>query len=374
MRIMLAPNAMKGSLSASDFANAMSEGLLMADDTLEIVKHPLADGGDGTSELLVNALGGFFIQVSVHDPLGRVINSRYGWLPQTKCAIIEMAEASGLNLLAAEELNPMVASSRGTGELVLAAVKKGAKKIILGIGGSATVDGGIGMLMALGFILLNHSGEAVEEGGNGLIQIAHILRDKVIPDILACEIVIATDVKNPLLGAEGAAAVYGPQKGATPQMVKELELGLSNFIGLLELTSQKELVKLVGGGAAGGLALPLIALLNARMERGAELIIELLGVMDDLRSCDLVITGEGCIDQQTCQGKGPAVIAHAARVAGIPVIAIGGAINPEASYLFDGIFSITSGPVTLEDAIINAYEMTKSLSFQLGKLLNAFTK
>lgn len=165
MRIMLAPNAMKGSLSASDFANAMSEGLLMADDTLEIVKHPLADGGDGTSELLVNALGGFFIQVSVHDPLGRVINSRYGWLPQTKCAIIEMAEASGLNLLAAEELNPMVASSRGTGELVLAAVKKGAKKIILGIGGSATVDGGIGLLMALGFILLNHSGEAVEEGG-----------------------------------------------------------------------------------------------------------------------------------------------------------------------------------------------------------------
>ena len=346
----------------------------MADDTLEIINHPLADGGDGTNELLINALDGLFIPVSVHDPLGRVISSRYGWIPGSKCAIIEMAEASGLNLLTADELNPMEASSRGTGELILEAINRGAQKIILGIGGSATVDGGIGMLMALGFILLDHSGEAIEEGGKGLIQIAQILTDRISPDILKCEIVIATDVKNPLLGTEGAAAVYGPQKGATPQMVKDLELGLSNYIRVLEQLSQKELVNMAGSGAAGGVAVPLIAFLNAKMERGAELVIELLGVMDDLKSCDLVITGEGCIDLQTCQGKGPAVIAHAAREAGIPVIAIGGSINPEASPLFDGIFSITNSPVTLEEAMVNAYELTKSLSCQLGKLLKAFSK
>ena len=374
MRIMLAPNAMKGSLSATDFANAISEGLLMADNTLEIIKYPLADGGDGTSELLVNALGGIFIQVSVHDPLGRVINSHFGWIPESKCAIIEMAEASGLNLLATDELNPMVASSRGTGELILAAIKNGAQKVILGIGGSATVDGGIGMLMALGFKLLDHRGVVIEEGGNGLLQIACIKTDKVGPDILECEIVIATDVKNPLLGVDGAAAVYGPQKGATPQMVKDLELGLKNYISLLEQTTQKDLAGLIGGGAAGGIAIPLIGLLNARIERGAELIIELLGVMDDLKSCDLVITGEGCIDLQTCQGKGPAVIAQAAREAGIPVIAIGGTVKQEASSLFDGIFSITSGPITLEEAIVNSHELTKSLAYQLGKLLIVFTK
>jgi len=374
MRILLAPNAMKGSLSASDFADAISDGLLMADDSLEIIKHPLADGGDGTNELLINKLGGIFIQVPVHDPVGRQINSRYGWLAESKCAIIEMAEASGLNLLTADELNPMVVSSRGTGELILAAVKNGVQKIILGIGGSATVDGGTGMLMALGFTLLDHTGNAIEEGGNGLIQIAQILSSNVRPEILKCEIVIATDVKNPLLGAEGAAVVYGPQKGATPQMVKDLELGLKNYITVLEQITQKKLVGLVGGGAAGGIAVPLIALLNARVEPGAELIIKLLGVMEDLKSCDLVITGEGCIDLQTCQGKGPAVIANAAREAGIPVIAIGGAINPEASPLFDGIFSITSCPITLEEAMSNSYELTKSLSYQLGKFLKIFTK
>jgi len=374
MRILLAPNAMKGSLSASNFANAISDGLVMADDTLEIIKHPLADGGDGTNELLVIALGGIFIQVPVHDPLGRVINSRFGWIPESKCAIIEMAEASGLNLLTADELNPMLASSFGTGELILAAVKHGAQKIILGIGGSATVDGGIGMLMALGFKLLDHRGEPIEEGGNGLLQIARILTDKVEPDILECEIVIATDVKNLLLGADGAAAVYGPQKGATSQMVKDLELGLKNYIALLEQSTHKDLVGLVGGGAAGGIAVPLIALFKGRIEHGAELIIELLGVTEDLRNCDLVITGEGCIDLQTCQGKGPAVIAHAAREAGIPVIAIGGAIHPEASPLFDGIFSIANGPISLEEAMTNSYELTKLLSYQLGKLLKAFTK
>ena len=374
MRIMIAPNAMKGSLSASDFADAIAEGLVMADNTFEIIKHPLADGGDGTNELLINALDGIFVPVPVHDPLGRLISSRFGWLPEKRCAIIEMAEASGLNLLAPDELNPMVASSRGTGELILAAVHKGAQKIILGIGGSATVDGGIGMLKALGFGLTNLLGDEIAEGGNGLIQITQILTDKVRPEVLKCQIVIATDVKNTLLGNEGAAAVYGPQKGATPEMVEELEVGFKNYIKVLGLTTQKDLVSLAGGGAAGGIAVPLIVFFNAGIVSGAELVIELLGVLEDLRRCDLVITGEGCIDIQTCQGKGPAVIAHAAQKEGIPVIAIGGAVKEEASPLFDGIFAITTGPLSLEESMANSYQLTKTVSCQLGKLIKAFSK
>jgi len=374
MRILIAPNAMKGSLSASEFANAIAEGLILANEKFEIISRPLADGGDGTSELLVNSLNGIFIPVIVHDPLGRAITSRMGWLPEANCAIIEMADASGIRLLTADELNPMVASSRGTGELIVEAIKKGAQKIILGIGGSATVDGGIGMLKALGFSLTDISGAEIVEGGAGLVQVARISTEHVNSEILNCEIVIATDVENPLLGDEGAAAIYGPQKGATPFMVQELNAGFVNYLKVLGPLTNIDLTGLVGGGAAGGIAIPLVAFFNSRMVSGAELIIELLGVLNELRSCDLVITGEGCVDLQTCQGKGPAVIARAAREAGIPVIAIGGSVKEEASELFDGIFSITDGPLSLEDAIGNSYELTKKIACHLGRLLHKISK
>ncbi|MEI6677511.1 MAG: glycerate kinase [Mariniphaga sp.] len=372
MRILIAPNAMKGSLSASDFANAIAEGLIMANKTLELIKHPLADGGDGTAEILVTALGGIFVPVKVHDPLGRIIDSRFGWIAGINLAIIEMAEASGIKLLVDNELNPIIASSRGTGELIEAAINLGAKKIILGVGGSATVDGGIGMLKALGFKLDDNIGDEVMEGGGGLIQITKIHSENVKTELLACEILIASDVTNPLLGENGAAAIYGPQKGATPQMVNDLNLGFNNYITILEQFSGKNLVETVGGGAAGGIAIPLIALFNARIESGAALIMDLLGVFNDLKNCDLVITGEGCIDLQTCQGKGPAAIAAAARQAKIPVIAIGGTVKQEASFLFDGIFSITNGPLPLTEAMGNAFDLTRSLAYELGKLLKPF--
>ena len=365
---------MKGSISAFDFANAIGEGLLLSDPALDLVKYPMADGGDGTAELLINALKGVFIPCNVHDPLGRMITSRYGWLADSRCAIIEMAEASGLKLVSATELNPMTASSRGTGELILEAVNNGAKKIILGLGGSATVDGGMGMLKGMGFKLHDTAGQEVADGGDGLIRVASISSENVEPELLNCEIVIASDVKNPLLGADGAAAVYGPQKGATDQMVMDLETGFENFITVVEQISQKDLKDIAGGGAAGGIAVPLIAFFNAQIISGAELIIDLLGILKDLKNCDLVITGEGCIDLQTCHGKGPAVIAIAAREVGVPVIAIGGAVNEEASWLFDGIFSISNGPSTLEESMKNSYNLTKSVSFQLGKLLKKFSK
>jgi len=372
MRILIAPNAMKGSMSASDFANAIADGLLMANKSFELIKRPLADGGDGTAEVLVNALGGTFVRVKVHDPLGRIIESRFGWLSGSRCAVIEMAEASGLKLLEVSELNPMIATSRGTGELILEAIKLGAKKIILGIGGSATVDGGIGMMKALGFRLIDVNGKEVDEGGNGLIQIAGILADSVKNGLSDCEIIIASDVTNPLMGENGAVEVYGPQKGATRQMMNDLTLGFRNYLTVMEQFSQKNIGEIAGSGAAGGISVPLIGFLNARMMSGASLIIDLLGIFNELKNCDLVITGEGCIDLQTCQGKGPAVIAQAARQAGVRVIAFGGSIKPEASFLFDGIYSITDGPSSLNEAMNNAFNLTKYLSFELGKLLRTF--
>lgn len=346
----------------------------MANDSFELIKRPLADGGDGTVEVLINALGGIFVPVTVHDPLGRAIISRFGWLSESKCAVIEMAEASGLKLLAASELNPMVASSRGTGELMLEAIKQGAKKIILGIGGSATIDGGIGMLKAFGFSLVDVNGNEVVEGGSGLNQVATILTGNVSTELLNCEIIIASDVTNPLLGENGAAEVYGFQKGATSQMIGDLTMGLKKYVTLLEQLSQKDLIGTGGGGAAGGIAIPLIALFNARIESGAELVLYLLGVVEELKSCNLVITGEGCIDSQTCHGKASATIAEAAQRVGIQVIAIGGTVKPEASYLFDGIFSISSGPSSLEESMKNAYDLTKELSYELGKLISTFLK
>lgn len=374
MRILIAPNAMKGSISASEFANAVGEGLLMADNSFVLIKRPMADGGDGTLELLINALGGIFVPVEVHDPLGRIIGSRFGWLADSKCAIIEMAEASGLKWLALSELNPMKATSRGTGELMLEAINRGAKKIILGIGGSATVDGGIGMLKALGFKLLDVAGNEVDDGGAGLIQVAAIFTDKVSPDLFNCEIIIASDVTNPLLGDNGAIKIYGPQKGATLQMIGNLTLGFQNYVTVLEHFTPNDLREMAGCGAAGGLAIPLVSIFNAKIEPGAALILNLLGVYTDLKDCDLVITGEGCIDLQSGHGKGPAEIAKAARQAGIPVIAIGGTIKQEASTLFDGIFSIISGPTSLEYAMKNAFVLTKNLSYELGKFLKILKK
>jgi glycerate kinase len=374
MRILISPNAMKGSLTASEFARAIADGLLRANPEFDLVLRPLADGGDGTSAVLVNSLNGVFVPVVVSDPLGRKVDSRFGWLADSDCAIIEMAEASGLKMLGLNELNPMVASSRGTGELIGAAVKMGAKKIILGIGGSATVDGGTGMLKALGFELLDKSGSGIPYGGCGLIELETITFDKVSPEVLQCEIIIASDVINTIFGEDGGIAVYGPQKGATAQMVEDLTKGFKNYIYVLEQISGKELNSLIGGGAAGGIAIPLIALLNARIVDGAATIMETLGIIEELKTCDLVITGEGCIDSQTANGKGAAAVAQEAWKAGIPVIAIGGIVKQEASPVFNGIFSITNGPCDLDFAIKNASDLTKQLSQELGNLINSFVK
>ena len=226
----------------------------------------------------------------------------------------------------------------------------------------------------MGYKLLDNSGNEVPDGGQGLIGLVNIDTSEVSSNVRNCEIVIASDVVNPIFGDDGGIAVYGPQKGATPQMIKDLTIGFKSYISVLEQTSGKELNSLMGGGAAGGIAIPLIALLNAKIVNGAETIMETLGIIEKLKTCDLVITGEGCIDSQTANGKGAGAIAKEARQAGIPVIAIGGIVKSESSPIFNGVFSITNGPCDLDYAIKNAASLTKQLSRELGNLINSFCR
>lgn len=374
MRILIAPNAMKGSLTASEFAKAIDEGLRLASSKFETVCTPIADGGDGTAEVLVENLRGSFIKTEISDPLGRKIESSFGWLPGKSTAVIEMAEASGLKLLKNSELNPMIASSFGTGELIKKAIQKGAKRIILGVGGSATVDGGMGMMKALGARFINKDGDQVPEGGGSLCDIDKIDLSGIDSEILDCSIEVACDVENPLLGTEGAAPVFAPQKGATPEMVEKLSENLAWFSNKINETTGLNVSDVKGTGAAGGITASLMAFLGAELLPGAQLVLDILDFNKMLPTFDLVITGEGQIDRQTLSNKGPYVVALNARRYSVPVIALGGSVAASASKGFDGIFSITPGPVTLERAMEDAFELVKRKAFEVGRMLAAIKR
>jgi glycerate kinase len=371
MKILIAPNAMKGSLSASEFANAIDEGLKMASSDFDTECVPIADGGDGTAEVLVENLGGTFITKIVKDPLGRQIEAGFGWLPDKSTAVIEMADASGVKLLKNSELNPLITSSFGTGELINKAVERGAKRIILGVGGSATVDGGVGMMKALGALFLNKNGNDIPDGGGFLQEIDKIDLTGINPKILECEIDVACDVENPLLGNDGAAPVFAPQKGATPDMVKNLSDNLAWFSRKISQTTGDDLSDMPGTGAAGGITASLKAFLGAELLPGAQLILDILDFNKSLLGCNLVITGEGSIDSQTLSNKGPYVVAVNAKKSGVPVIALGGSVSTGGSIGFDGVFSIVNGPITIDKAIEDAHELAKREAFELGKMLIA---
>lgn len=362
---------MKGSLSASKFAKAIIEGLNMASSEFETVSIPIADGGDGTKEVLIENLNGSYVNAMVSDPFGRKVEASFGWLPEKKTAVIEMADASGLKLLKNSELNPLTASSFGTGELINEAVKIGAGRIILGVGGSATVDGGLGMMKAMGAKFLNNEGNPIPEGGGSLKEIKKIDLSGLHPEIHNCIIDVACDVDNPLLGSEGAAPVFAPQKGATPDMVRLLSENLAWFSHKIIETTGLDISNLSGTGAAGGITASLKAFLGANILPGAQLVLDILEFKKSLDGCDLVITGEGRIDTQTLSNKGPYVVAVNAKRKNVPVIALGGSVSPDASKGFDGIFSIVNGPTTLEQAVDNAYCLVKEKAFELGKMLNA---
>jgi glycerate kinase len=371
MNIIIAPDSFKGNMSAPEVCAAIEEGILRADKSAVIHKVPLADGGEGTARAVTEAAGGRFINLTVTGPLGKKIDAAFGLIEGGRAAVLDMASASGLELLRREELNPLKATTYGTGELIAAALDTGAKELIIGIGGSATNDGGIGMISALGFTLLDGKGNPVGQGGEALAKIASIDisgADKRLKDV---SVKVACDVTNPLLGPRGASAVFGPQKGADPEMIKVLDAGLAKLGEAWIKAGLTKDVEQPGDGAAGGLGAALRICLGAAMESGAMLVMRYAGFFNHLKDADLVITGEGMTDGQTAGGKLCSVVARESRAAGVPAALLSGALGGDAGALlssFDYAVSIACGQIGL-DAMIK--ESRRDLSLAAENLVRA---
>lgn len=341
MRILIAPNAFKNSLAADEAATAILQGLWQSRLTFTGECFPVGDGGDGTGDLLIKKLGATRIEAPTHDPLGRPHNASFGLAGDT--AIIEMAGASGIRLLKREELNPLHALSTGTGDLMRAALDHGARHIILGMGGSATVDGGVGILTALGIRFSETPIGPSETPADASAAPTGIDSSDLDPRLASTRITVLCDVDNPLLGPGGAATVFGPQKGATPEAVQQLEARLRHFAELIHKTTGKEIAHLPKGGTAGGAAAGLYGLLDAELVNGIDFFLQLTGFDKALEGAGLVITGEGSIDEQTLQGKAPYGVAVHAKKKGIPVIGLAGRLpqhNPKLAEYFDALFPI----------------------------------
>lgn len=375
MKILIAPDSFKENLSAKEVAQAIERGIKRVDENIQTLIVPMADGGEGTVESLVEATDGQIINVKVKDPLMRDIDSYYGVLGDRKTAVIEMAAASGLALLEKDERNPMDTTSFGTGQLIKYAIEEGYKDIIIGIGGSATNDGGAGMLMALGVKLLDANGEDIGLGAKGLGKLKSIDLYNFHEDIKDCNFVVACDVDNPLVGKRGASYVFGPQKGADEHMVKILDANLENFGKVVEDTLGISLLQYPGAGAAGGMGAALLAFLDAVLERGIDIVIEATQLERKIMDSNLVITGEGKIDGQTQFGKTPYGIATLAKKYNKPVIAIAGGIGEDASVLYekgiDSIFSIVNKPMTLEEAMVHGESLLEDTAERIIRALIA---
>ena len=357
MRIVIAPNAFKGSLSALEAAEAIAEGVRAAAADADLVLVPIADGGDGTVEALVAATHGERRTLRVRGPLGGPVDADYGLIDGGSNAVIEMAKAAGLALVPPEKRDPRVTTTYGVGELLQRAYDDGARHFIVGIGGSATNDGGAGMAQGLGYHLLDAQGQELPAGGLALKRLARIHTGGVHAKWKEAEVEVACDVTNPLTGPSGASAVYGPQKGATPEMVAELDAALKHFAEIIRRDLGVDVEHLPGAGAAGGLGAGLVAFTGARLRPGAEMVMEALRLDERLQGAWLVITGEGRLDSQTARfGKGPAAVARHARNAGIPVVAIAGSIADETELrlLFDGLKATVVEPGSLDQAIAQA--------------------
>ncbi len=372
MKILLAPDKFKEALKATEVCRAMRQGIKMADEGFEIQSLPLADGGEGTAEVLTTNLKGAYQKVKVHDPLGRPVEASIGLSEDRKTAFIEMAEASGLALLNPNERNCYHTSSYGTGELLLSAIQSGVKEIILGIGGSATCDGGIGMANALGYQFLDKEGKPVANAGKNLLNIQTIDDQKVLASLDQTKIYVACDVDNYLTGTAGAAKVYGPQKGADQKQVENLEEGLKNLAGRIEEALNVNVANTSHTGAAGGLGAGAKAFLGASLRTGIELIMEKLAFKRKLKNADLVITGEGKIDKQSSHGKVIKGVAQSAREFRIPVAGLCGTLDaPPEDVQKLGLnyaASIINKPCSKAEALNNTYEDLVLSAFNLAGL------
>lgn len=355
MKIVVAPDSFKESLSAMEVAQAIEKGFRAVFPDAQIEKIPMADGGEGTVQSLVDATGGKIITKEVTGPLGEKVTAFFGVLGDGKTAVIEMAAASGLHLVPMEKRNPLLTTTRGTGELILAALDEGVDHLIIGIGGSATNDGGSGMAQALGARLLDKDRNEIAPGGGSLDKLANIDISELDARLQNVKIEVACDVDNPLIGQDGASHVFGPQKGATPEMVEQLDQNLAHYATILARDLGKDVAHIPGAGAAGGLGAGLLAFLDAELKSGIDIVIAATDLEEKIKDADLVITGEGKIDSQTIHGKTPIGVAKTAKKFNIPVIAICGSIADDADVVHDHgidvLFSSLMRITTLEEAL-----------------------
>lgn len=374
MKIVVAPDSFKGSLSALQAAEAIELGIGKVFPDANIKKIPMADGGEGTAQSLVDATGGQLLVERVADPLGNEIEAEYGILGDRTTAVIEMAAASGLTLVPIDRRDPFVTTTYGTGQLIKAALNRGCRKLIIGIGGSATNDGGAGMAEALGAKLLTSNGKSISPGGWGLGALDTINLSDLDSRLGATATVVACDVDNPLTGTNGAAHVYGPQKGATPDMIETLDANLARFASIVKRDMGKSVGDIPGSGAAGGLGAGLIAFLNAELKSGVEIIIDAVQLEKQLEGASFVVTGEGEINFQTVFGKTPVGVAKLAKKLGIPVIAIAGSIADGADEVhkagIDAIIDIVPTPMPLEKAVRNAFDLTVEAATRAARFIS----
>ncbi|NLP41649.1 MAG: glycerate kinase [Veillonellaceae bacterium] len=373
MRIVVAPDSFKGSVSALGVANAMERGILTVFPEAEVLKAPIADGGEGTVEALVEATGGQIIYEQVMGSIGEPVKAYWGILGDGETAVMEMAAASGLPLVPQDKRDPRVTTTYGTGQLMKSALEKGLKKIIIGIGGSATNDGGTGMAQALGARFLDASGKELPQGGGALVNLAQIDLSNMDPRVAEAEIMVACDVDNPLCGPRGASAVYGPQKGATPEMVAELDNALAVYAKVAEKATGKDMANYPGAGAAGGLGAGLLFFTNAELRPGVEIVLEAAGFENMVATADLLITGEGRTDFQTAFGKAPVGAAKVAKQYNVPVVCIAGGLGDGADDVLcqgiDGLASTVPQPMSLEECMQAGDKIVEDATARVCRLI-----
>ena len=378
MKTVIAIDSLKGSLTSMEAGMAIREGILSAwGDQMEVLVRPLADGGEGTIDALVEGMNGVLKQIDVEGPSKATVTSRYGWIPNKKTAIIECAESSGLSLVPTQDRNPLKTSTIGMGQVIRNAVEYGVRNFIVGLGGSATNDCGTGMLTALGYKFLDENGQELFGCGENLQKIQTIDMTNVMPELAECTFHIACDVTNPLCGELGASHVYGPQKGATPEMVKVLDAGCHHFAEVTKATLGIDNEELPGAGAAGGLGYTFATFLKGELKSGIQIVLDEIKLEDDLKDADFVVTGEGRLDHQTSMGKAPIGVAKLAKKHGATVIAFAGSVTNDAKACnaagIDAYFPILRSITTLDEAMQKenaAYNMTHTAE-QAFNLLKA---
>jgi len=378
MRILIAPQSLKGSLTAAEAGSAIAQGVRVVYPKAEIEVVPVADGGEGTVQALVDASGGKIIQKMVTGPLGEPVQAFFGLMGDGSTAAIEMAACAGLPLVPPEKRDPRITTTYGVGELILAALDYGSRQFFIGIGGSATNDGGAGMAQALGAALFSARGTEITRGGAALATLVHISTSTMDTRLQKCTVEVACDVTNPLCGPTGASAVYGPQKGATPEMVEELDKALAHYAQIIEQDLGISVRDIPGAGAAGGLGAGLIAFLHAKLRPGAQIVFEAVDLEERIRQADLVITAEGQIDAQTAYGKSVGAVAEIAKRYDLPVLAFAGSLGDNYQVVYelgvDAVTALPSSPMTLAYAMENAARLISDAAERACRLIQVGAK